>query len=238
MTFPSEIQDVVKRFVGMGTMFTSVDVANEVKRSGTWRRNSEVAIEVRRMFRDEECGLESYENDTINVLGGSKRAVLYHLSGTDPDDYQDRDQHALTPSDVPQAVKAPAKKVQKATPAPAPQKAVVLKRAKRTMTTQVADASDIGSVIDTNIIMSSIVRSKERIKIAAPMIRKLGWLPGQQADLSRIKTHRALKVGVIVSKEGRVSIPRKAVKWGSQPVKVMLTDANEVIFSRATKKNA
>jgi len=237
MTFSTEVQDVVKRFVGMGTMFTSVDVANEVKRSGTWRRNSDVAAEVRRIFRAQECGFGVYESSSIDVLGGSKNAMLYHMSGTDPDDYQDRDQQALRPSDVPQAMKKSTKKAAKkaATAAPAIQKTTVLNRSKRTMTTMASNPTDISSVLDTNIIMSKVVRSKERIKIAAPMIRQLGWVPGQQADLSRIKTHKALKVGVIVSKECRVSIPRKAVKWGSLPVKVMLTDANEIIFARAKK---
>jgi len=232
MTFSTEVQDVVKRFVGMGAKFTSVDVANEVKRSGVWRRNSDVAAELRRMFKAGECGLSSYEMSAINVLSGSKRAILYHLSGSDPDDYQDRDQRALKPSDVnaaPKAATAP-----KARPtAKAASKPVILKRVKRDMTTQASDATDIAAALDANIVMSRVVRSKERIKIAAPMVRRLGWQPGQQADMSRIKTHKAVKCGVIVSRECRVSIPRKAVKWGDKPVKVMLTDTNEIVFAKA-----
>lgn len=234
MTFSTEVQDVVKRFVGMGAKFTSVDVANEVKRSGVWRRNSDVASELRRIFRAGDCGLSAYEASVIDVLNGSRRATLYHLSGSDPDDYQDRDQRALRPSDVKvKGVGKSAAPVKSAAAARAVQKPVVFKRVKRDMTTQVSDATDIAVALDANIVMSKVVRSKERIKIAAPMIRKLGWQPGQQADMSRIKTHRAVKCGVIVTKEQRVSIPRKAVKWGESPVRVMLTDHNEIVFAKA-----
>lgn len=239
MTFSTEVHDVVKRFVGMGAKFTSVDVANEIKRSGVWRRNSDVAAELRRLFKAGECGLGAYETSMISVSGSSKTATLYHLSGSDPDDYQDRDQRALGPSDVKLKVPAPSKFSMSGSLTNRPgaiasaHKKMVVKRIKRNMTTQETDATDISSALDSSVVMSKVVRSKERIKIAAPMVRKLGWKPGQQADLSRIRTHKAVKVGVVVTKEGRVSIPRKAVKWGENPVKVMLTDRNEIVFAKA-----
>ena len=51
--------------------------------------------------------------------------------------------------------------------------------------------------------------------------------------MKHIKTHNSLPLGVIVSKDYRVSIPRGAVAWGTNPVKVMLTSKNDIIFDKA-----
>jgi hypothetical protein len=240
MSFTVEVKDAVKEFVSGKKLFTSVDVANEIKKAGVWRRNREVAHELRDLFSNGDDAFDGYDRCNIAVDAGSKTATLYLPCGADPEDYKDRDQKAIGPKTVtvPQSTR-PAGTAPTAPQATSPKvsakvfQPMILKRARRDKKTIHTDSTDIADVLDTDIVMSKVIKTKERIKIPAPMIRKLGWTPGQAADLSRIKTHNEVRVGVIVSKDYRVSIPRNAVKWGANPVKVMLTDDNNIIFDKA-----
>jgi hypothetical protein len=235
MSVSNEVRCVIGRFTDSKKLFTSVDVANDIKKSGIWKRNRVVAAEIREMFSSGDGVFDGYDRAYINVDGDSKSAALYLPCGVNPDDYVERNQKAEVPvsKKVPgvvapvQAVQTLAKAAFHSSYGPA------IKRVPRSMVTQQVDKSDIADVLDTDIIMSKVIKTRERIKIPGPMIRKLGWKPGQPADLSHIKTHNAVTVGVVVSKDYRVSIPRKSVNWGDKPVKVMLTSDNDIIFDKA-----
>jgi len=234
MSASKEVRKVVEEFTGGQKMFTSVDVANTVKRTYSWRRNRDVAAELRNLFSTGDSLFDGYDRCVIAVDGGAKNATLYLPCGSDPDDYKERDQRADRPNAKAAPVQSQAPAQQPASPAKA--RAVAsgsIKRVPRSMMTQQTDQSDIADVLATNIVMTKVIKTKERIKIPGEMIRKLGWMPGQPADLSRIKTHKAVAVGVVVSKDYRVSIPRKAVDFGSGPVKVILTSANDIVFDKA-----
>ena len=235
-----DVKEAVREFVTGGKMFTSVDVGNEVKKAGTWIRNRDVASELRHLFRSGDSVFDGYDMARIAVDGGASTATLYLPCGSDPEDYKERNQKALGPVAAKPGVGAAPTAATRVTPAQAPsitrmppQKAVVLKRAPRTMVTQKVSAADITDVLTMNIVMSKVIRTTERIKIPSGMIRKLGWKPGQLADLSRIMTHNEVKVGVIVASDYRVSIPRSAVGWDTKPVKVMLTSDDTIIFDKA-----
>lgn len=241
MSTTIEVKEAVREFVAGNKLFTSVDVANEIKKAGVWKRNRDVAAELRNLFASGDSAFDGYDRCNISVESGSKTATLYLPCGATPDDYTQRDQKALGPA-VAKAgagVAPTGAKVLFTTQAPSSgiskssATKVVFKRVKRAQTTQTTSVSDIADVLDTNIVMSKVIRTKERIKIPGGMVRKLGWKPGQVADLSRIKTHNAVRVGVIVAADYRVSIPRSAVNWGSKPVKVMLTSDREIIFDKA-----
>jgi len=239
MPASNEVKVVVEEFSRGQKQFTSIDVANQVKRSGKWRRNRDVASELRDMYATDDAALAGYSRCSIAVKGGSKTATLYFPSGTDPEDYKDRDQRADSPT--PPASRGASTQAfqtaQRTVAAPAARSrsaaSGILKRAPRNMVTQQTDVADIGDVLDTDIVMTKVIKTKERIKIPGPMIRKLGWAPGQPVDLSKIKTHNAVPVGIIVAKDYRVSLPRNALNWGTQPVKVILTSKNDIIFDQA-----
>lgn len=237
MSFSSEVKAAVQEFTAAKKQFTSVDIANEVKKTGKWIRNRDVAAELRALIGGDSV-FDGYDTCRIPVDAGSKTATLYLPCGSDPQDYKDRDQKALGPTARPifqhlqqSAPVAPAPQATR--PAPAKSVGKGIKRVPRkSMKTIAADKVDVADVLDTDIVMSKVIKTQERIKIPGPMIRKLGWVPGQPADLSRIKTHNALPVGVVVAKDYRVSIPRAAVNWGRGPVKVMLTSKNDIIFDK------
>jgi len=235
----ADIRPVVEKLTRAKKMFTSVDVANEVKKSGTWMRNREVAAELRAMFQGGDPAFDGYDKMAIPVRGGSKSATLYLVEGDDPDSYLDRNQDALAPtkSATQSATKiaspSAAGKSSSGTQTRSMPPSSNLKRVPRAMTTQKSDQADVADLLDTDIVMTKVIKTKERIKIPGGMIRQLGWAPGQPADMKHIKTHNSLPLGVIVSKDYRVSIPRGAVAWGTNPVKVMLTSKNDIIFDKA-----
>ncbi len=93
--YSSEIEAKVSEFVGKNAMFTSVDIGNSIKKDGTWLKNSEVA----KWLRNNVTSLHSsYASTKISVMQGQHTATLYHPASSDPDDYQDRDQQAFSPS--------------------------------------------------------------------------------------------------------------------------------------------
>lgn len=87
------ISSKFNEFVAKNAMFTSIDIANSIKKDCTWIRNSEVA----KWLRDNALNIAtSYNSVKIPVKNG-RNASLYYPSNTNPDDYKDRDQDALPP---------------------------------------------------------------------------------------------------------------------------------------------
>lgn len=87
------IQNQVNDFVTKDEAFTSVDIGNAIKRSGTWIRNREVAIWLRNNFNNPD-----YEITMIDV-GRGFRANLYHPDYFDSDNYDGKNQKAINPDD-------------------------------------------------------------------------------------------------------------------------------------------
>ncbi|MCP4341347.1 MAG: hypothetical protein GY799_21315 [Desulfobulbaceae bacterium] len=78
-----------------GRIFTSIDIANDVKRGGTWVRNRFVA-EFLRSYIDPYYS--NYRMDLINVEvdGDIVQAYCYRPKSTPTSDYDARDQTAVT----------------------------------------------------------------------------------------------------------------------------------------------
>lgn len=89
----SSIEKKVQEFVSNRKLFTSVDIGNSLKKSGEWISNREVAQYLRKNF-----GYVGYSKTLIDVKDGLL-AHLYHPADVSADDYTDRDQEALSPSD-------------------------------------------------------------------------------------------------------------------------------------------
>jgi len=83
-------------FVSRQEAFTSVDIANAIKRDGTWIRNSDIAEWLRNNFFATD-----YTNSliTVGVGNDSMRALLYHHDTYDSAHYDKVDQQAITPDE-------------------------------------------------------------------------------------------------------------------------------------------
>jgi hypothetical protein len=91
----------VEEFLQQGKMFTSVDIANEIKLSGTWIRNRDVAgylrgnaMSLARML------MMVYRQTLIPVTlddGTVSETYLYHPIQTDASEYTTTNQRALDP---------------------------------------------------------------------------------------------------------------------------------------------
>lgn len=91
----SIIQAQFESFVEAEAMFTSVDIGNAIKENGDWVKNSDVAI----WLRNNALAIATnYCSTLIDVNNGTQKAFLYYPSGTNPDDYQTRNQAALPPN--------------------------------------------------------------------------------------------------------------------------------------------
>lgn len=208
----ASIKRKIQEYVKSDRMFTSVDISNALKREGIWVRNREVTMWLRGNFNSNDL-FKGWAMETISVNGGSTNATLYYPGLKDPSEYQDVDQTPLTPDEV--------REIQK----------------KKVGTTRQDVMPDIDSLLknkndDEEGQLSTIIRSQERIKIPGEIIRQLGWVPGQSIDPHVIKSHKILSSSLKVNNDYRVSIPRSAVSWGTDPIKVMLKDG-EVIFEKA-----
>jgi len=89
------IQAQFEKFVAADAMFTSVDIGNAIKENGTWVKNSDVSIWLR---NNALTIATNYCSTLIDVLNGTQKTFLYHPAGTNPDDYQTRNQAALPPN--------------------------------------------------------------------------------------------------------------------------------------------
>jgi len=186
------IREVVESFVTSDKSFTSVDISNKIKlEKNIFIRNIEVRNWLRDNLKNDDLFID-YATTSINVMNDTRKATLYHPNWISPDSYKNRDQRALTPSEILSKKSNVANHIK-----------VTVKCLKKNSTCR-------------------IIRSLERIKIPSSFIRKLGWKPGQTIDPSKIKTHTPVPTHLIVNKDYRLSIPRGSVNWGKDPIKVIL----------------
>lgn len=85
------IQKQTDNFVKSNQLFTSIDVSNTIKRSGTWIKHTEVAEWLRNNFNAPD-----YNKELIDVANG-KQAFLYYPDTIDPLSYVKTNQLAITP---------------------------------------------------------------------------------------------------------------------------------------------
>lgn len=96
----SIIENHLKQAIKNKSMFTSVDIANKIKRAGVWVRNREVADYLRNYNFP-----ANYESTLIDVTvkdNGSSYvtgATLYYPDGADPDMYVETEQEAISYDD-------------------------------------------------------------------------------------------------------------------------------------------
>jgi len=207
MTIKAKVEELVKK----NKMFTSMDVANGIKRDGVWVRNREVRDWLRDAVSSEPLLLGAYTHTLIDICGGAAQATLYYPLYSDPDKYSGTDQVALTPDEV---------------------KTIAKQKAGSPVATAAPDINLVFSSVNDEIA-SAIIRSVDRVKIPGNMVKMLGWNPGDTVDPATIKTHKVLPGVLKVSQDYRVSIPRKCIHWGTSPVKVILKNDNTIVFDKA-----
>ena len=217
MPLEATIRSTIESYVKQQEPFTSVDIANAIKKTGIWIRNSEVAAWLRKNY-DTDPMFDEYQKSPILVCNDTTTASLYHSIYYDQNEYTDREQRPLTPQDVKQIKKD-------------------LKDKTRPDTTpDIADVLDPNSGNDEDDedddTLSITIASVDRLKIPGMLIRKLGWNPGDPIDPALIKTHRSIPSHLRVNSDYRVSIPRNTVDWGTKPVKVIYKKG-AIIFEKA-----
>ena len=217
------IKKVVFKAIEKDQLFTSLDISQEIKKSGKFVRN----VAVRNWLKDNfkryvkeanNCTIFSdpnvpqkfshYETRYIKVRGGTENATLYIPNWAKEEDYLSRDQVPMTPSEVRKTT------VSKTVPANVP---------------------DISKLIDDDVdIVSRKIASLERLKIPGNITKKLGWVAGTIIDADKaklIKTDKPLPAGLKVNKDLRISIPRGAIAVPN-PVKVRC-DGYVITFEKA-----
>jgi hypothetical protein len=191
------IETKVLEFASKNLMFTSVDIANSIKKDGTWVKNREVAHWLRtNALTVALC----YTSTPIQVGQGAHTATLYHPTGTNPDDYTDRDQEAIPPPHVPQSVSTTpaASVVSPQIPAPAQSKKLKIRP-----------------------------DNDGRLRIPAALVSQLGWKPGDKVDKSKILVNnKDVSEELIVHKDGRIAFHRSHVAWGDGPVMVFFSNGH------------
>jgi hypothetical protein len=192
-------------------MFTSVDLANAIKKDGNWIRNIEVASWLRENYRKLDEFLE-YKTTPIQVCSNTRSATLYFPEGSNPDLYSNRDQEPLTQVEVDDIRK----------------KKTSVKKSPDKKVTDIVDLLN-----DSKTVLSAVISSKERIKIPGSMIKKLGYNPGDKIPPDIVKSTYKIPGNLIVNKDCRLSIPRSVVNWGTDPIKVILTNDNKITFEKA-----
>jgi hypothetical protein len=217
MQYHATVLEKVTEAIKEERMFTSVDIANAVKSEGLWVHNREVRDWLLENFSDKTI-FGDYIISQIFVCNGSSVASLYHSGLSDPNDYMERNQAPLTPDEV-KAIAAAKVGTVKDSMAPDLNKLL-------------PDASDDEDDDDTVVDMTAVIRSKDRIKIPGAMVRALGWVPGQVVDPALILTTNTIPGSLKVNDDYRVSIPRSAVPWGTDPVNVILK-GGKIHFEKA-----
>lgn len=93
------IKGVVQSFVKTEVSFTSVDIANEIKKMGIWIRNREVSQELKYLFNTD---MDDYQMTEIKVKRAEDEedvtALLYHHSNKSHLDYLNTEAKPLNPS--------------------------------------------------------------------------------------------------------------------------------------------
>jgi hypothetical protein len=213
MNTSSIIRAKVLQYINKEEMFTSVDISNAIKGDGEWVQNREVRDWLKSNFTNDSM-FADYNRMSITVCKDSVAATLYLPAYKNPDDYEPRNQHALTPSEVESIKKAKAAQPAKST---------------ADIVQILSSPSNSGN---KQVGLIRVIRSTERIKIPGALIRKLGYGPGDQIDPSKIKTDKPIPGRLIVNKDYRFSVPRGCVGWDHQPVKVLLK-SDKIVFEKA-----
>lgn len=107
----SRIAEVIRGFCKNLESFTSLDVSNKAKTNGLVARHREIAELVRKAFADGDMDTYGYVRNliTVTISGGvTAQTYLYHHTTVPADDYKDRAQVAVRPSQpTPQPTPAP-----------------------------------------------------------------------------------------------------------------------------------
>lgn len=170
------VEKVIENFVNNELMFTSVDIANAIKKGGSWISNREVAKYLREEYDWMLCG---YEKTIIRVTDG-KIATLYHPCCCDPINYCDTDKHALTPNEVDC------------------QETLYLYES------DISDEKKEDNKKDKDIL-SREVYCTNRLRIPGIFARKLNWKPGDLVDISKIEVN-GLSLKLKVNADYRINI--------------------------------
>jgi hypothetical protein len=95
-----EIDTVLREFMDRKALFTSIDIANEVKRRGTWIPNRDVALYMRRHAPLASGGDYLMTLTTCFLKDGrSVQAYVYHPVGTFATEYREIAQSAMSPQE-------------------------------------------------------------------------------------------------------------------------------------------
>ncbi len=94
------MKSVVSSFCVNRRMFTSVEIANHLKRLGVWIRNRYVGEYLRDNVYNigNSYGIQ-YGQSTIHVDGQHKAAICHHPTDMDANNYMSRDLEAITSSE-------------------------------------------------------------------------------------------------------------------------------------------
>jgi len=210
------IQKKTEEFISKDEMFTSVDISNAIKEDGEWISNRDVRDWLKSHFSSDHMFI-NYNRTSITVCNDRVAATLYHPAYKLAEDYEPRNQHALTPSEVDAIKKAKSAQPSKST-------ADIV----QILSTSNSGTSTIGNQ-QAGIVR--IIRSVERIKVPGAIIRKLGLSPGDSVDPSFIKSDTPIPTKLKVNKDYRVSIPREVINFQG-PVKVILRNKT-IVFEKA-----
>jgi len=245
------IKEEVEKFVKAEKLFTSVDIGNAIKIKilSMEIRNREVRDWLRANLGTDPI-LTDYVMESIDINSGVGVATLYRPHWKDASEYINRDQKALTPADIdvlkdnvkpvttiygPSPVIAAMQNIAASStavnaPAPAP---VAPTGRKDNSHIDINDVFNSDTVVGVKVQIVRKNKYVRRIQIPGDITRALGWKPGQNVDLDKIKIHTGtLSPKLKVWPDGRCSIPRKVVGYGKDPVMVILKD-NAVYFEKA-----
>jgi hypothetical protein len=206
------IENMVKEYIGKDEMFTSLDISNAIKNKGVWVRNIEVRNWLHANYGNDIFG--DYNKTLIDVKGGTAQATLYFPNWKDPEDYEPTDQRALTPAEVDTIRENNDTDILN-----------LLKTASKT--TKKVKLNSSGVAYDERILDST-----ERLKIPTDFVEAMGYCAGDHIPGGMIRTHRPIPDRIIVSNDGRYSIPRDCIDWGTDPVKVIF-DGKVITFKKA-----
>ena len=235
MTNDDVIKQKVKDFYTKQSLFTSINIANSIKKDGLWIRNRDVASWLRTNFEDVNAEMgDSYLTANIDVDNDSRNATLYYPFFADTSSYKDRNLKAVTPDEFEKmhgyrctdakadaAANSGANSGTKSTPAksstPAAKQAVIMPSREITETSQ------------------------DRIRIPGAFIKAIGLNPGDLVSLKHDKIGlNIIPANLIVHADYRASIPRKNVtvggkSVGKKPVHISLKDG-KICFELTIKK--
>jgi hypothetical protein len=149
------VREAVQSLTKNRKQFTSVDVANDIKKKGIWLSNRHVAQAIRNLFELKDIVFDGYSQWAIDVASNTKTATLYGPTGSDPNNYTNVDLVALTPAET-DRYKAGVSGTQPSSGSQVPShtgssqttvQGPYIKRPPRNMTTVEDNHSDIGDLL-------------------------------------------------------------------------------------------